>query len=100
MSRRARGRSNPARDSRHKRLHIARVVVQWLDAELGLAHCWDARGCRYVIDSRSAVSISALRLELPLTVEATAGGVVKCLVLDDADDARPSTLPAITHRMT
>ena len=98
MSRRARARPVPARGDRDRRLHVARVVVQWLDADLGLAHCWDADGRRYVIDSRSAVSISALRPGLPLTVEATAGGLVKYLVLDDADDAHPS-VPAVTHRM-
>jgi hypothetical protein len=98
MSRRGPGRSTTARDCRQKRLHVARVVVQWLDAELGLAHCCDARGRRYVIDSRSAVSMSALRLDLPLTVEATPGGLVKYLVVDDADDARAS-MPAVTHRM-
>jgi hypothetical protein len=66
-------------------LHPANVIVQWLDPDLGLAHCSDERGKRYTIDHRSAVSISALREGLPLTVMATAGGVVKFLVLDDSD---------------
>ena len=65
------------------RLHIAKVIVQWLDSDLGLAHCSDARGSRYTIDCRSAVSISALRQGLPLTVEATASGLVKFLVMDE-----------------
>ncbi|WP_280151453.1 hypothetical protein [Piscinibacter sp. XHJ-5] len=94
---RRRERSTPANGRRPKRLHIACVVVKWLDAELGLAHCWDARGRRYVIDSRSAVSISALRPELALMVEATDGGVVKYLVLDDQD--APRSVAPVKHRM-
>jgi len=64
-------------------LHLATVIVQWLDPDLGLAHCSDERGSRYTIDRRSAVSISALREGLPLRVKATTGRVVKFLVLDE-----------------
>jgi hypothetical protein len=74
------------------RLHVAEVIVQWLDRDLGLAHCSDVHGSRYTIDCRSAVSISALHEGLPLTVEATAGGVVKFLVWDERD--RPARRPA------
>jgi hypothetical protein len=64
-------------------LHVARVVVQELVDDLDVAYCTDARGRRYTIDYRSAVSMSALKEGMELRVRALANGLVKFLVFED-----------------
>jgi hypothetical protein len=61
----------------------ANVVVDLLIPELEVAYCRDQQGRQYVIDRRSAVSLSALAEGLPLHVRVTDAGLVKGLVLEN-----------------
>lgn len=73
----------PYRTPARSPTHAASVVVDLLIPELDVAYCRDRQGRQYVIDRRSAVSLSALAEGLPLRVRATDSGLVRGLALDD-----------------
>lgn len=70
---------------REKKAHRATVTVTEVDDDLHIAYAMDARGHRYTIDRRSAVSISALSEGLQLQVLATPNRLVTRLAFEDDD---------------